>query len=110
MIDRKSQSSNDTLSLHELTQRGHATWDKASRGHAVPDCGESDGDATNSRAERVFGKGVDYDINVDKDEKLNTRVHITIKTSDNARLRELVASLVSLPQSYSVENNPRKSK
>jgi len=60
--------------------------------------------------ERVFGKGVDAEIKVDKDEKLNTRVRITIKTSDNARLRELAESLVSLPQSYSVEGNPRQSK
>jgi fatty-acyl-CoA synthase len=58
--------------------------------------------------ERVFGKGVDAEIKVDKDEKLNTRVRITIKTSDNARLRELAESLVSLPQSYSVEGNPRQ--
>ena len=60
--------------------------------------------------ERVFGEGVDAEIKVDKDEKLNTRVRITIKTSDNARLRELAESLVSLPQSYSVEGNPRQSK
>src|SRR5262249_16329446 len=59
--------------------------------------------------ERVFGKGVNYEIKVDKDEKLNTRVHIIINTNDNARLRELAESLISLPQSYSIEGNQSNS-
>jgi fatty-acyl-CoA synthase len=53
--------------------------------------------------ERLFGEGTDADIEVDKDEKLNTRVRIIVDTNDHARLRELAESLASLPQTYVVE-------
>jgi fatty-acyl-CoA synthase len=58
--------------------------------------------------ERVFGKGVHSEIKVDKDDKLNTRVHIIVNTTDKGRLQELAESLISLPQSYSVEGNSTK--
>ena len=53
--------------------------------------------------ERIFGQGASADIDVDRDEKLNTRVRIIVDSSDDVRLRELAESLVSLPQSYLVE-------
>ena len=56
--------------------------------------------------ERVFGHGASADINVDQDEKLNTRVRIIVDTNDKARLRELAENLASLPQSYLVERPP----
>jgi fatty-acyl-CoA synthase len=56
--------------------------------------------------ERVFGEGAGAEIKVEKDKKLNTRVRIIVNTDNKARLRELAQSLLSLPQSYSVEGNP----
>ena len=53
--------------------------------------------------ERLFGEGVSAEINVDQEEKLNTRVRIIVHTNDNARLRELAESLAFLPQTYLVE-------
>jgi fatty-acyl-CoA synthase len=52
---------------------------------------------------RVFGEGASAEISLAKDEQLNTRVRIIVPTKDNARLRELAESLVTLPQSYSVQ-------
>jgi len=54
--------------------------------------------------ERIFGEGVDADIAVDKDDKLNTRVRIAVDSDDGARLRALSESLESLPQAYLVES------
>ena len=53
--------------------------------------------------ERLFGQGVSAEINVDQEEKLNTRVQIIVHTNDNARLRELAENLAFLPQTYLVE-------
>jgi fatty-acyl-CoA synthase len=53
--------------------------------------------------ERLFGEGVTSEINVDKDDKLNTLVRIIVHTNDNAHLRELAESLASLQQTYLVE-------
>ena len=53
--------------------------------------------------ERLFGEGVSAEINVDQEEKLNTRVRIIVHTNDNARLRELAENLAFLPQTYLVE-------
>ena len=53
--------------------------------------------------ERLFGQGVSAEINVDQEEKLNTRVRIIVHTNDNARLRELAENLAFLPQTYLVE-------
>jgi fatty-acyl-CoA synthase len=57
--------------------------------------------------ERLFGEGTNADINVDQDEKLNTRVRIVVDTGDHARLRELAESLASLPQTYLIEGHAR---
>ena len=53
--------------------------------------------------ERLFGQGVSAEINVDQEEKLNTRVRIIVHTNDNARLRELAENFAFLPQTYLVE-------
>jgi acyl-CoA synthetase (AMP-forming)/AMP-acid ligase II/enoyl-CoA hydratase/carnithine racemase len=59
---------------------------------------------------RIFGRGATAEINVDKDEKLNTRVSIVVDSNDNARLGELADSLASLPQSYLVEGRSTQSR
>ena len=59
--------------------------------------------------ERLFGEGVSAEINVDKDDKLNTRVRVIVHTNDSTRLRQLAESLSSLPQSYLVEDRPTQS-
>jgi fatty-acyl-CoA synthase len=57
--------------------------------------------------EHLFGEETSADITVDKDEQLNTRVHIVVDTDDDARLRELAERLASLPQTYLVEGRAR---
>jgi fatty-acyl-CoA synthase len=56
--------------------------------------------------DRVFGERAGAEIKIEKDDKLNTCVRIIVNTRDDARLRELAQSLLSLPQSYSVERDP----
>jgi fatty-acyl-CoA synthase len=53
--------------------------------------------------ERLFGKGAAADIEVGKDEKLNTCVKIVVYGGDASRLRQLADVLSPLPQSYLVE-------
>jgi fatty-acyl-CoA synthase len=52
---------------------------------------------------RLFGKDVAADIDVGKDEKLNTCVRIVVYSGDTPRIRELADALSPLPQSYMVE-------
>jgi fatty-acyl-CoA synthase len=56
--------------------------------------------------ERVFGEGAAADIDIGKDEKLNTCVKIVVYGSDAPRLRQLADALSPLPQSYRVEGEP----
>jgi fatty-acyl-CoA synthase len=51
---------------------------------------------------RLFGKEAAADIDVGKDEKLNTRVKIVVHGGDPSRLRQLADALSQLPQSYLV--------
>ena len=51
----------------------------------------------------LFGEQAAAAVSIDKDSKLNTRVHIIVETNDQTRLRELAAILASLPQTYLVE-------
>jgi fatty-acyl-CoA synthase len=53
--------------------------------------------------ERLFGTDAAADIDVGKDEKLNTRVKIVVHGGDASRLRQLADALSALPQSYLVE-------
>jgi acyl-CoA synthetase (AMP-forming)/AMP-acid ligase II/enoyl-CoA hydratase/carnithine racemase len=56
--------------------------------------------------ERLFGKGAAADIDVGKDEKLNTCVRVVVYDGDASRLRQLADVLSPLPQSYLVEGRP----
>jgi fatty-acyl-CoA synthase len=58
--------------------------------------------------ERLFGKGAAADIEVGKDEKLNTCVKIVVYGGDASRLRQLADVLSPLPQSYLVEGRPAR--
>jgi fatty-acyl-CoA synthase len=60
--------------------------------------------------ERLFGKGAAADIEVGKDEKLNTCVKIVVYGGDASRLRQLADVLSPLPQSYLVEGRPAQDK
>jgi fatty-acyl-CoA synthase len=53
--------------------------------------------------ERLFGKDATADIDVGRDEKLNTCVKIVVHGGDALRLRQLADALSALPQSYRVE-------
>jgi fatty-acyl-CoA synthase len=53
--------------------------------------------------ERLFGKDAAADIDVGRDEKLNTCVNVVVRGGDAARLRQLADALSVLPQSYRVE-------
>jgi acyl-CoA synthetase (AMP-forming)/AMP-acid ligase II/enoyl-CoA hydratase/carnithine racemase len=53
--------------------------------------------------ERLFGKNVAADIDVGRDEKLNTCIKIVVYGGDASQLRQLVDVLSPLPQSYRVE-------
>jgi fatty-acyl-CoA synthase len=52
--------------------------------------------------DRIFGAETDADIHVDKDEKRNTSVLISIGSSDAALLNDLAESLSTLPQTYRI--------
>lgn len=56
-----------------------------------------------SEIDRIFGTASNADIHVDRDDKLNTLVRISIDSEDAGRIRELTESLSSLPQIYSIE-------
>jgi acyl-CoA synthetase (AMP-forming)/AMP-acid ligase II/enoyl-CoA hydratase/carnithine racemase len=56
--------------------------------------------------ERLFGKNVVADIDVGRDEKLNTRIKIVVYGGDASQLRQLADVLSPLPQSYLVEGRP----
>ena len=53
--------------------------------------------------ERLFGEETAADIEVGKDERLNTCVKVVVNSGDAARLRQLADALSPLPQSYLVE-------
>ena len=57
---------------------------------------------------RLFGKDAAADIEVGKDEKLNTCVKIVVYGGDASRLRQLADVLSPLPQSYLVEGRPAR--
>jgi len=56
--------------------------------------------------ERLFGKDAAADIDVGKDETLNTHVKIVVHGGDALRLRQLADVLSPLPQTYVVEGRP----
>ncbi|MGO9684981.1 MAG: enoyl-CoA hydratase/isomerase family protein [Beijerinckiaceae bacterium] len=56
--------------------------------------------------ERLFGENAAADIDVGRDEKLNTCVKIVVYGGDASQLRQLVDVLSPLPQSYRVEGRP----
>jgi fatty-acyl-CoA synthase len=56
--------------------------------------------------ERLFATDTAADINVGRDDKLNTHVKIVVQSGDIPRLRQLADVLSSLPQSYAVEGRP----
>ena len=56
--------------------------------------------------ERLFGKNVAADIDVGRDEKLNTCIEIVVYGGDASQLRQLVDVLSPLPQFYRVEGRP----
>ncbi len=53
--------------------------------------------------ERIFGADTHADIDVDKDDKLNTLVRISVTSTDKARLDQLAEALSTLPQTYRIE-------
>ena len=59
-----------------------------------------------SEIDRIFGAANRADIHVDKDDKLNTVVRISVDTDDADRIRALAESLSSLPQTYRIEKSP----
>jgi fatty-acyl-CoA synthase len=54
--------------------------------------------------DRIFGAATAADIDVEKDDKLNTLVRIAVRSDDPVRRRELAESLSTLPQTYRIEN------
>jgi fatty-acyl-CoA synthase len=54
--------------------------------------------------DRIFGAAMEADIQVDKDDKLNTLVRVSVGSGDKALLSELVESLSTLPQTYRIES------
>ncbi len=56
-----------------------------------------------SEIDRIFGAANRAEIHVDKDDKLNTVVRISVDTDDADRIRALAESLSSLPQTYLIE-------
>ena len=52
--------------------------------------------------ERIFGAASKATVEVDKDDKLNTLVRISIDSDDALRIRELADSLSRLPQTYEI--------
>jgi fatty-acyl-CoA synthase len=53
--------------------------------------------------DRIFGVGTKANIRVDKDDKLNTVVLISVESGNKALLNELAESLSALPQTYRIE-------
>ncbi len=53
--------------------------------------------------ERLFGAGTKAEIEVDKDDKLNTLVRVSVASSDEKLVAELAQSLSALPQIYRIE-------
>ena len=53
--------------------------------------------------ERIFGAGVKADIEVDKDDKLNTLVRVSVVSGDEKLVAELAECLSTLPQTYRIE-------
>jgi fatty-acyl-CoA synthase len=58
-----------------------------------------------SEIDRIFGAANRAEIHVDKDDKLNTVVRISVDTDDAGRIRALADSLSSLPQTYLIEKS-----
>jgi len=52
--------------------------------------------------ERIFGRDTGSEIEVGRDDKLNTVVTVLVQSGDTARLRELAECLAPLPQGYVV--------
>ena len=59
-----------------------------------------------AEVDRIFGATMNAEILVEKDERLNTRVRISVGSDDAARLQELVDSLSALQQTYQIEKCP----
>ena len=59
-----------------------------------------------SEIDRIFGAANRAEIHVDKDDKLNAVVRISVDTDDTGRIRALAESLSSLPQTYLIEQRP----
>jgi fatty-acyl-CoA synthase len=57
-----------------------------------------------AEVERIFGAATKVDIRVDRDDRLNTVVWISVDSADAARTQELADSLSMLPQSYRIEH------
>jgi fatty-acyl-CoA synthase len=55
--------------------------------------------------DRIFGFGTKANIQVDKDEKLNTLVRVSVGSSDEVLLAELAESLSTLPQNYRIRSH-----
>jgi fatty-acyl-CoA synthase len=53
--------------------------------------------------ERIFGAGTNANIRVDKDDKLNTLVLVSVESGNKAQLNELAEDLSTLPQTYRIE-------
>ncbi len=53
--------------------------------------------------ERIFGAGTGAEIEVDKDDKLNTLVRVSVASDDEKLVAELAESLSALPQTYRIE-------
>ncbi len=58
-----------------------------------------------SEIDRIFGAASKADIHVDKDDKLNTLVRISVDSDDASRIQELAESLSPLPQTYLIEKS-----
>ncbi|WP_139024827.1 AMP-binding protein, partial [Bradyrhizobium sp. STM 3843] len=53
--------------------------------------------------ERTFGTAMPAEIHVDKDDRLNTVVRVSVGCNDKALLNQLAESLSALPQTYRIE-------
>ena len=58
--------------------------------------------------DRIFGAAAEAEIDVSKDDKLNTLVRVSLDSDDAIRIQELAESLSSLPQTYRVEGSPSR--
>jgi fatty-acyl-CoA synthase len=54
--------------------------------------------------DRIFGATTRADIQVNKDDKLNTLVRVSVETEDKALLTALAESLSALPQTYRIDS------